>query len=223
MEITRTAPVIQTGTTPASEFGQRKPEDDTRLVAGSDERDDDGIQTRAAPGADRSNQLDPDEQREVERLKRRDREVRAHEQAHLSAAGGLARGGPSFTYEVGPDGKRYAVGGEVELDTSRGRTPEETLDKADRIRSAALAPAQPSSQDFRVASQASATAAEARVEIARNRSVQRNQGNESAGPGNPEAVSPVANNTAPGGPISQFTSVAEESDEIAGVRLNASA
>ena len=44
-----------------------------------------------------------------------DREERQHEQAHLSAAGGHARGGPSYQYETGPDGKRYAVGGEVSI------------------------------------------------------------------------------------------------------------
>ena len=31
--------------------------------------------------------------------------------AHLSAAGAYAHGGASYEYELGPDGKRYAVGG----------------------------------------------------------------------------------------------------------------
>ena len=41
------------------------------------------------------------EQRQVEKLKQRDRTVRAHEQAHLAAAGQYARGGPVFPINAG--------------------------------------------------------------------------------------------------------------------------
>lgn len=44
--------------------------------------------------------------------------MRAHEQAHKTAAGGLAQGGATFEYQTGPDGKQYAVSGEVKIDTS---------------------------------------------------------------------------------------------------------
>ncbi|MFQ5934609.1 MAG: putative metalloprotease CJM1_0395 family protein [Dehalococcoidia bacterium] len=47
---------------------------------------------------------------EIARLKARDAQVRAHEQAHVAAAGGLATGGPKFSFQRGPDGKLYAVG-----------------------------------------------------------------------------------------------------------------
>ncbi len=57
----------------------------------------------------------------------RDREVRAHEMAHLAAAGGLASSGATFTYQHGPDGVSYAIGGEVKIDTSSGSNPEETI------------------------------------------------------------------------------------------------
>ncbi len=50
---------------------------------------------------------------QVQRLKSRDQEVKAHEQAHLSAAGTIAVSGARFTYTTGPNGLRYAVGGEV--------------------------------------------------------------------------------------------------------------
>ncbi|MDQ8201692.1 putative metalloprotease CJM1_0395 family protein [Pelagicoccus sp. SDUM812003] len=99
--------------------------------------------------------LTPDEQKQVEDLKARDAEVRAHEQAHMAAAGSLAMGGPNYVYQLGPDGKNYAIGGNVKIDTSPGRTPEETIRKAQAIRSAALAPADPSGQDLKVASAAS--------------------------------------------------------------------
>jgi|GEM_PF-4366859 len=63
-------------------------------------------------------ELTEQEQREVQELKTRDREVRQHEQAHMAAAGGHARGGPSYEYTTGPDNRRYAIGGEVSIDTS---------------------------------------------------------------------------------------------------------
>ena len=61
-----------------------------------------------------SQQLSPDEEKQVEQLKRRDAEVRQHEQAHKAAAGQYASGGPSYDSQTGPDGKQYAVGGEVQ-------------------------------------------------------------------------------------------------------------
>lgn len=102
----------------------------------------------------------------ISELAKRDREVRAHEQAHMAAGAGLVVRGATYSFETGPDGQRYAVGGEVSIDTSRGRTPQETLDKAERIRAAALAPAEPSGTDRQVAAQASRMAMEARMEIA---------------------------------------------------------
>jgi len=75
-------------------------------------------------------ELTKEEKREVEELKRRDREVRAHEQAHLAAGGGFVRGGARFEYQQGPDGKNYAIGGEVSIAAPSGRTPEETIQNA---------------------------------------------------------------------------------------------
>jgi len=105
--------------------------------------------------------------RELQQLQQRDREVRAHEMAHVAAGAGLVTRGASYSYQTGPDGQRYAIGGEVGIDTSPGRTPEETLVKAEQVRAAALAPADPSPQDRQVASQATRMAMDARMEIAR--------------------------------------------------------
>lgn len=114
--------------------------------------------------------LSESEQREVDQLEARDREVRAHEQAHLVAAGAYATGGASFSYKLGPDGKRYATGGEVGISTSKvADDPEATLRKMEQVRRAALAPAEPSPQDLRVAAEASSAASEARREIAEER------------------------------------------------------
>ena len=93
------------------------------------------------PGPKSASDLTTEEQQIVNELRTRDQEVRAHEQAHQAAAGGLASGPPSFTYEIGPDGKRYAVGGEVQIDTSEEKSPEATIRKAQVIKRAASAPA----------------------------------------------------------------------------------
>ncbi len=102
----------------------------------------------------------------VEKLRARDREVRAHEQAHVSRASGLAKGGPRFTFQRGPDGRLYAVSGRVQLDTSPvPGNPEATIRKAQQIRAAALAPANPSAQDRAVAASATRMEAQARLEM----------------------------------------------------------
>lgn len=120
--------------------------------------------------AGQQQQLSNDEQRQVEKLKQRDREVRAHEAAHMAAGSGLVRGGASYQYQKGPDGKNYAVGGEVSIDSSPVRgDPEATLAKAQQIRAAAMAPADPSAQDRAVAAQAAQMAAQAQMEMARQR------------------------------------------------------
>ncbi len=106
------------------------------------------------------------EQLEIAQLVSRDQAVRTHEQAH-AAVGGRYAGAPSYTYERGPDGKRYAVGGEVGIDTSPiPNDPEATLRKMEVVIRAALAPAEPSAQDRQVAAQAQLQMAEARVELA---------------------------------------------------------
>jgi len=111
--------------------------------------------------------LTPEEQQVVAQLAAIDRQVRAHEQAHLAAAGGYARSGPSYTYQTGPDGQIYAVGGEVSIDTSAvPGDPEATIRKAQIIRAAATAPANPSGQDLAVAAAATQMEMNARLEIA---------------------------------------------------------
>lgn len=113
-------------------------------------------------------EADPAVRAQVLKLQARDREVRAHEQAHLAAAGQFATSGPSFTYQTGPDGRRYAVGGEVGIDTSAvPDDPEATIAKARQIRAAALAPAQPSGQDLAVAAKAASMEQRAQAELAR--------------------------------------------------------
>ena len=110
--------------------------------------------------------LSDSEQKELQELQRRDAEVNAHEQAHLASAGNLAQGPVNFDYETGPDGNRYAVGGDVSIDTSEvPGDPQATLLKAQKIRRAASAPVDPSPQDRAVAAEASRMEVKARMEI----------------------------------------------------------
>ena len=112
-------------------------------------------------------QRPPEEQAEIAELKRRDQEVRQHEAAHVATGGAYVRGGASYTYQPGPDGKRYAVGGEVSIDASLvANNPEATIAKMGQVRAAALAPANPSGQDLAVAAQASQAEIQARMEAA---------------------------------------------------------
>ena len=109
--------------------------------------------------------LSQEQQEEVASLQKRDREVRQHEQAHLSQAGPYAQGGPSFSYERGADGKNYAVGGEVSIDVSKEKTPEATISKMRVVQRAALAPVDPSSADRAIAAEAAVMEAQAQREL----------------------------------------------------------
>ena len=106
------------------------------------------------------------EQEQVDKLKKEDSDTKTHERAHQSAGGQYA-GSASYDYQRGPDGKNYAIGGHVDIDVSKEDTPEKTLQKMEQVMTAARAPADPSSQDLKVASQAQQKAAQARAEIAK--------------------------------------------------------
>jgi hypothetical protein len=111
------------------------------------------------------NHLTTAQKEQVIKLQQRDTHVRAHEAAHLAAGGSVVSGGASYTYQKGPDGKMYAVGGEVPIHVTKGSNPKETLSIARQLRAAALAPADPSPQDLKVAASASMMEAKAIQEI----------------------------------------------------------
>lgn len=151
--------------------------------------------------------LSPEKEEKVRALEQRDREVRAHEQAHQAAAGGLASGGASFTLRQGPDGQMYAVGGEVHIDTSEESDPDATIAKARQIRAAANAPAEPSAQDKAVAAQAAQMEASARREKAEEQTGRTSIGGPASvsGPatlsGPPELSGPTAAVSGPPNPL----------------------
>lgn len=110
--------------------------------------------------------LDEAEAAMVRELAQRDREVRQHEMAHKSAAGSAA-GAISYEYQRGPDGRLYAIGGEVSIRLSPpSNDPAEVQRYAEQILRAALAPAEPSGQDRQVAAQARSMITEAQAELA---------------------------------------------------------
>ena len=97
-----------------------------------------------------------------------DQKVRAHELAHMSVGGQYA-GAPHYTYVRGPDGRLYAVAGEVPIDASPEKDPEATVKKMQQVIAAALAPADPSPQDYRVAAVASQQLMRALNELAKKK------------------------------------------------------
>lgn len=138
-----------------------------------------------------SGELSEEQQKEVADLKKRDQEVRQHEQAHLAASGNYAKGGAQFKYKTGPDGNRYAVGGEVSIDASAvPDDPEATIRKAQVVQRAALAPADPSSQDYKVAAEAKQLELESRREVA-EQTAEEMKTYTAAGSGNPPKSAPV--------------------------------
>lgn len=144
----------------------REPERQVGEKNASKERQRDSSQDSSEQSQDQQlKRQELQQKRQIEQLKSRDREVRAHEAAH-AGVGGIFAGAPQLSFTTGPDGKRYATSGEVSIDTSEvPNDPKATLSKMQQIRQAALAPAEPSSQDLKVAAIASQIANQALVEL----------------------------------------------------------
>lgn len=140
-----------------------------------------------ASGA-RGKELTDAEEKQVRELKQRDREVRAHEQAHARVGGSYASA-PTYEFQAGPDGKKYAVGGEVQIDSAPipGK-PEATIRKLDIVIRAALAPAEPSSQDLQVAQKARDDKIKAQAELRAQKQAELNgDDSDAVGPAKDEA------------------------------------
>ena len=183
--ITQPAPTAQSG----AEKGVGSEKDRTKTPAQNNEQIDfESIKKRAeqenttindsrdknqdSSGSDQqepSSEQDPAEifaeEKQINDLRQRDQEVRSHELAH-AAVGGATTGAPSYSFQVGPDGKKYAVDGEVSVDLSSvSGNPRATIAKMQKVHAAALAPANPSSQDNRVAASATKKIIQAQSEL----------------------------------------------------------
>lgn len=157
--------------------------------------------------------LSKEQEAQVRQLKQRDAEVRAHEQAH-AAVGGAYASAPQYTYTKGPDGKKYATGGEVQIDASPERTPEATIRKMDIVIRAALAPAEPSSQDRAVARQAQQQRLEAQQQLLEQREAERQ---ERTAPGETEEAGALAS------PLQAQLIGTDAEDDVAVAQSNATA
>ncbi|HDZ4934490.1 TPA: hypothetical protein RTF94_001580 [Campylobacter jejuni] len=133
--------------------------DDKNLTENKSDKEKNSEQTQMVNGVE----LSQKEVQQVRELQSIDRNVKAHEAAHQAAGGGLA-GAASFTYTRGPDNQMYATAGEVPISMQKGNTPEETIANARQIAAAAMAPADPSPQDYKVAANAAKMEFEARAE-----------------------------------------------------------
>lgn len=112
-------------------------------------------QDPAAPSAARlPNDLSAGERADVTRLQQRDQQVKQEEKAHAAVAGDLA--GPiNYVYQLGPDGRQYAVGGSVGIQAQTlSGNPDEAKRLAGRMAAAANAATNPSAQDYAAARQA---------------------------------------------------------------------
>lgn len=129
-------------------------------------------------GPEDPQELTEEEQKQVDELKKRDAEVRAHEQAH-AAVGGSYASAPTYEFQTGPDNKQYAVGGEVQIDAAPvPNDPKATIEKMDIVIRAALAPQEPSAQDKKVAAEAQKNRSEAQAELAKQKQADLNGGDE---------------------------------------------
>ncbi|MEA2119776.1 putative metalloprotease CJM1_0395 family protein [Halovibrio sp. HP20-50] len=149
----------------------RAPEEDTTTsddpnATSTSEQSSDAAGPKRADGTP----MAPEEIQLLDQLKQTDREVRQHEMAHQTV-GGAYTGGASYEYEVGPDGKRYAVAGEVPIDYGPvPNDPQATIEKMQTVIAAAMAPADPSPTDYQVAAQARQYLLEAKLDASMQRS-----------------------------------------------------
>ena len=173
----RTAPVAADGNPGQSGVRPGQDKAESGRPANENQRASESGERRNPRGEPGEQGLSEEELRTLTDLKARDREVRAHESAH-QAVGGQYTGSISYVYERGPDGAQYAVGGEVSIDVSPvAGDPQATIEKMRVVRSAALAPAQPSGQDRAVAAEAMQQMLQAQSELA----MEGQQGSRSAG------------------------------------------
>lgn len=171
--ITKQAELANTSITGDSERQNEQAESDGQQSGYSAQESNNDENSAIDKAKSRSQELEYN--RVVSELKQRDQEVRSHEAAH-AAVGGQYTGAPSFTYEQGPDGRRYAVAGEVSVDLSiiEG-DPSATIAKMQKVHAAALAPLHPSAQDIQVASTATQLMLQAQSELLNNLGSKQNE------------------------------------------------
>lgn len=102
-----------------------------------------------------SKELTPEELATIQGLQQAEKSVRVHEQAHKAVSVDVTSG-IMYTHTTSPDNERYITGGEVSITAGTSSKEEEILQILENVRDAALAPADPSPQDLRIAASTNA-------------------------------------------------------------------
>jgi hypothetical protein len=105
-------------------------------------------------GRSANGDLDPAEEAVVNQLRARDSAVRQEEKAHAAAAGQYGSA-PQYTYQIGPDGNAYAIGGHVDVSVSLSGSADDRDRALATLQNAALTPNSPSGADMSAFRQAS--------------------------------------------------------------------
>lgn len=116
-------------------------------------------------------ELTPDQLDKVKRLKQQEEKVMRRVNSRLAAGGDICEK-PTFQYEIGPDGKRYKTAGEVKIDISPCKTPEETIAKMQRVKKAAMACGEPTKEDRAIYEEADRIAQMAQAQLNQERARQ---------------------------------------------------
>lgn len=127
----------------------QKAKQDDQLEAVQSKKD--YIESNSLTNGAKPNQDQADFERVLAKFKNKDAQIRSHEQAHASI--GHTTTPISYTYQQGPDGKMYAVGGSVRMDTSMPDDPKAAAFKLDMLQKAATGPTDLSGADNTIASQ----------------------------------------------------------------------
>ncbi len=194
-----------------SEIGRdpRRASDDLSFSS-MDERDStdrpdvDGVEEGAVERVSQD-RLTPQEQAQLRELQARDQEIRQRELAR-QVVGGQYTGQPNLSFERGPDGQRYAVSGDVPIDSAP--VPDDaqaTIEKMRVVRVAALASANPSPEDVRLALSAMQAMQEAQAQVRAERQQELSQSLEQASSGATERPLAVFREVAREGELSSAT------------------
>ena len=180
----------------------------------------DNTEARAAASESRTNDLqeaakEQKVRQEVQELQIRQQEVIAHDMAHTSV-GGQYVGAVRYEHARGPDGRMYISGGEVSIDTSKEKTPEETVKKMRTVKAAALAPMDPSAQDMAVAAKAGA------MEVKAAQELRALEAEEAYGKTNGQAVEEESNASASSGLSGLAGNQPDDSTKLAGPGVSVS-
>lgn len=105
---------------------------------------------------------------EIIRMQNWENHVISHELQHM-ISGGNVTGAPSYIYEMGPDGKKYVVGGKVKLYVPSMNTLMNDPAALNRLKSATSAPSDASPHDLTASAIAAKIAQKVKMKISQQK------------------------------------------------------